>query len=56
MNYDHDLHQHMLLHDLADGITGLDALDQTVAVLIEWGFIDADLVAEYIKEKQEEAN
>jgi hypothetical protein len=50
MNYDVDLHQHVLLHDLADGIRGLDALDQTVAVLIEWGFIDADFGAEYINE------
>ena len=56
MNYDVDLHQHVLLHDLADGIRGLDALDQAVAVLIEWGFIDADLGAEYIKEMQEGAN
>jgi hypothetical protein len=54
MNYESDLHQHQLLHDLADGISGLDALDQTVAVLIEWGFIDADFGAEYIKAIQEE--
>ena len=54
MNYESDLHQHQLLHDLADGIRGLDALDQAVAVLIEWGFIDADFGAEYIKAIQEE--
>jgi hypothetical protein len=45
--------QHQLLHDLADGIGGLQALDQAVAVLVEWNFIDADLAAEYIKELQE---
>lgn len=50
MNYDTDLHQHQLLHDLADGITGLTALDQAVSVLVEWGFIDADLAGEYITE------
>ena len=50
MNYETDLHQHQLLHDLADGITGWQALDQAVAVLIEWGLIDADLGAEYINE------
>jgi hypothetical protein len=56
MNYDVDLHQHVLMNDLADGITGFQALDQAVAVLIEWGFIDADFGAEYIKEMQEGAN
>lgn len=50
MNYDADLHQHQLLHDLADGIQGLQALDQAVSVLIEWGFIDADFGADYINE------
>jgi len=50
MNYETDENQHQLLHDLADGITGFHALDQAVAVLIEWGFIDADFGAEYIKE------
>lgn len=50
MNYDVDLHQHVLLHDLADGITGWQALDQAVSVLIEWGFIDADFGADYINE------
>lgn len=54
MNYEADLHQHQLLHDLADGITGWQALDQAVSVLIEWGFIDADFGAEYIKAIQEE--
>ena len=54
MNYDVDLHQHVLINDLADGIQGLQALDQAVSVLIEWGFIDADFAAEYIKEMQEE--
>ena len=54
MNYDVDLHQHVLVNDLADGIRGLDALDQAVAVLIEWGCIDADFGAEYIKEMQGE--
>lgn len=54
MNYEADLHQHQLLHDLADGITGFQALDQAVAVLIEWGFIDADFGADYIKEIQKE--
>ena len=53
MNYDVDLHQHVLLHDLADGIGGFQALDQAVSVLIEWGFIDADFGAEYIKELEE---
>ena len=50
MSYNPDTQQTNLLHDLADGITGLQALDQTVAVLIEWGLIDADLGAEYINE------
>jgi hypothetical protein len=50
MNYEADLHQHQLLHDLADGITGLQSLDQAVSVLIEWGFIDADFGAGYIRE------
>lgn len=54
MNYDVDLHQHVLINDLADGIQGFQALDQVVSVLIEWGFIDADFAAEYIKEMQEE--
>jgi hypothetical protein len=54
MNYETDLHQHQFLHDLADGIQGFQALDQAVAVLIEWGFIDADFGAEYIKAIQEE--
>ena len=54
MSYNPDTQQTNLLHDLADGITGLQALDQAVAVLIEWGLIDADLGAEYIKEIQEE--
>lgn len=50
MNYNSDTQQQHLLHDLADGITGLEALDQAVAVLIEWGFIDADFGAGYIRE------
>ncbi len=50
MNYNPDTQQSSLLHDLADAITAPQALDQAVAVLIEWGFIDADLGAEYIKE------
>ena len=54
MNYEADLHQHQLLHDLADTITTPQALDQAVSVLIEWGFIEADFGAEYIKEIQEE--
>ena len=53
MNYDVDLHQHVLMNDLADGVTSFQALDQAVSVLIEWGFIDADFAAEYIKELQE---
>lgn len=53
MNYDVDLHQHVLINDLADGIMGFQALDQAVSVLVEWGFIDADFAAEYIKEIQE---
>lgn len=50
MNYNPDTQQHHLLHDLADGITGLEALDQAVSVLIEWGFIEADFGAGYISE------
>jgi hypothetical protein len=50
MNYEADLHQHQLLHDLVDAITTPQALDQTVSVLIEWGFIEADFGAEYINE------
>ncbi len=53
MYYETDLHQHQLLHDLADGIAGSQALDQAVSVLIEWGFIDADFGAKYVKEIQE---
>lgn len=50
MNYDVDLHQHVLMNDLADAVTTPQALDQAVSVLIDWGFIDADFGAEYIKE------
>lgn len=50
MNYDPQDHQHQLLHDLADGIVGVQALDQAVSVLVEWGLIDADLAGEYIRE------
>ena len=50
MNYDIDLHQHLLLHDLTDGIVGVQALDQAVSVLVEWGFIEATLAGEYIRE------
>lgn len=50
VNYEADLHQHQLLHDLADAVTTPQALDQAVSVLIEWGFIDADFGAEYINE------
>lgn len=50
MNYDSSTHGHLLLHDLADGIVGIQALDQAVSVLVEWGFIDADLASKYIKE------
>ena len=46
--------QHLLLHDLADNITSLTALDQAVSVLVDWGFIDAQLAGEYIKEKEQE--
>jgi hypothetical protein len=53
MNYDTDQNQHQLLHDLADAITNFQALDQAVSVLIEWGFVDADFGAEYIKEIEE---
>ncbi len=52
MNYEADLHQHQLMHDLTDAITTPQALDQAVSVLIEWGFIEADFGAEYIKELQ----
>jgi len=50
MNYDVDDHQHLLLHDLRDGIVGVQALDQAVSVLVEWGFITAELAGKYIKE------
>ena len=50
MNYDVDLHQHVLINDLADAVTTPQALDQAVSVLIDWGFIDADFGAEYINE------
>jgi len=50
MNYEPSTHGHLLLHDLADGITGLTALDQAVSVLVEWGFIDAELAGAYIRE------
>ena len=45
-----NIDQTLLLHDLTDGITGFQALDQAVAVLIEWGILDAELAAEYIRE------
>ena len=54
MNYDSNTDQHPLMHDLTDGISNLTALDQTVSVLIEWGFIDADFAAEYIRELEKE--
>lgn len=50
MNYETSTHQVKLLHDLADGIIGIQALDQAVCVLVEWGFIDAEFASEYIKE------
>jgi hypothetical protein len=50
MNYNSDTQQSSLLHDLADAITSPHALDQAVSVLIEWGLVDADLGAEYIRE------
>ena len=50
MTYNPDTQQTNLLHDLADGITGWQALDQAVAVLIEWGLIDAEIGGEYINE------
>ena len=53
MNYEPQLQGHHLLLDLADGINGIDALDQAVSGLIEWGFIDANLAANFIKELQE---
>lgn len=53
MNYEPSTQQHHLLHDLTDAVTGLQALDQAVSVLIEWGFIEADFGAEYIKEIEE---
>ena len=56
MNYDIDEHQHLLLHDLADGIVGVQALDQAVSVLVEWGFITAELAGEYIKEIEANQN
>jgi len=50
MNYDNDTHQQLLLLDLTEGISNFTALDQAVSVLIEWGFIDADVAAKYIRE------
>jgi hypothetical protein len=50
MSYNPDTQQTNLLNDLADGVTGLVALDQAVTVLIEWGLIDAEIGGEYIKE------
>ena len=50
MNYNPEMQGHHLLLDLADGISGIDALDQAVSVLIEWGFIDADLASKFIEE------
>lgn len=52
MSYNPDTQQSSLLHDLADAITSFQALDQAVSVLIEWGLVDAELGAEYIKEAQ----
>lgn len=50
MTYNPDTQQSSLLHDLADAITSPHAFDQAVSVLIEWGLVDADLGAEYVKE------
>jgi hypothetical protein len=50
MSYNPDTQQSSLLHDLADAITSPHALDQAVSVLIDWGLVDADLGAEYIRE------
>lgn len=52
MRYMERADQHLLLHDLTDGISGIQALDQAVSVLVEWGFIDADLAGEYIREME----
>lgn len=50
MHYEPEIQGHNLLLDLADGISGINALDQAVAVLIEWGFIDADLASNFFNE------
>jgi hypothetical protein len=50
MTYNPETHQTNLMHDLAEAITSFHALDQAVAVLIEWGLVEADYAAEYIKE------
>jgi hypothetical protein len=52
MSYNPETQQSSLLHDLADAITSFQALDQAVSVLIEWGLVEAELGAEYIKEAQ----
>jgi hypothetical protein len=53
MEYDERKQSLHLLQDLADGISGIDALDQAVSVLIEWGLIDPNLASQFIKELQE---
>jgi hypothetical protein len=40
MTYNPETQQTNLMHDLADNISGLTALDQAVSVLIEWGLIE----------------
>ena len=50
MYYSPQSQGHHLLQDLADGISGINSLDQAISVLIEWGFIDADLASKFIKE------
>ena len=54
MNYDNNTHQQLLMLDLTEKISNLTALDQAVSVLIEWGFIDAEVAAKYIRELEKE--
>jgi len=53
MQYDERSQSLPLLNDLADNITSINALDQAVSVLIEWGLIDPNLASQFIKELQE---
>ena len=54
MSYNPDNQSHNLILDLVDNMQGFKDFDNAVSVLIEWGFIDAEVAAKYIRELEKE--